>query len=158
MKKRAPVLASLALLFAACAPGPTDVVETGGHTSHPDAAVQQHGGAYAYAAKRPLVAIGLADATNVSDDDSHRVVDALADSAETCFKRSANLAPGAARITVPIDAGGIPGAPQVTISPQEATAIGMLCLLAPIRMAAFTPASADAGARSITIESAWGAN
>ncbi len=150
----------LVSIGCACAPGPTDVVETGGHNTHGpnDAGAPQHGGAYAYAAKRPLVAIGLADATGVSDDDSHRVVDALADAAEACFKRSANLASGAARITVPIDAGGIAGSPLVTITPQEATAIGMLCLLAPIRMAAFSPAPGDGGARSITIESAWRAN
>jgi hypothetical protein len=107
-------------------------------------------------ARRPLVAIGLADAQGISDEDAHRVIDAVADSAAACFKRSPNLAQGAARMTIPIDAGGVVGAPQVTISPQEATAIGMLCLLAPLRMATFAPQAGDGGTRSLTIESAWG--
>jgi hypothetical protein len=142
------------VLFVACAAGPNDIVENGHDVR--DASAGTPRGAYVYAARRPLVAIGLAEATNVSDADAHRAVDSLADSAAGCFKRAQNLAQGAARITIPIDEGGVAGAPQVTISPQEATALGMLCLLAPLRMTPFSPASADAGARSLTIESAWG--
>jgi len=141
-------------LLGACAAGPNDIVENGHDVR--DASTTAPRGAYVYAAKRPLVAIGLAEASNVSEADAHRAVDSLADSAAGCFKRAQNLAQGAARITIPIDEGGVVGAPQVDISPREATVVGMLCLLAPLRMMPFSPASGDAGARSITIESAWG--
>jgi hypothetical protein len=148
-------LKKIALVFLlGCAAGPSDIVENGHDVRGADAGGPR--GAYIYAAKRPLVAIGLAEATNVSDADAHRVVDTLADSATACFKRSANLAQGGARITIPIDDGGVVGAPQVTFSPQEATVVGMLCLLAPLRISSFSPATRDAGARSLTIESAWG--
>ncbi len=150
--KRIVLALSFPSFFWACAAGPNDIVENG-HDVHDASAAR---GAYIYAAKRPLVAIGLAEATSVSDADSHRAVDALADSAAACFKRAQNLPQGAARITIPIDEGGVVGAPQVTISPQEATGVGMLCLLAPLRMTSFSPSSGDAGIRSLTIESAWG--
>ena len=141
-------------VLAACAAGPNDIVENGHDVRGADAGTPR--GAYIYAAKRPLVAIGLADATNVSDAEAHRAVDGLADSAAACFRRAQNLAQGAARITIPIDEGGVVGAPDVTITPREATVVGMLCLLAPLRMTSFSPSTADAGARSLTIESAWG--
>ena len=140
-------------LLLGCAAGPSDIVENG-HDVRADAGAPH--GAYVYAAKRPLVAIGLAEARNVSDVDAHRAIDGLADAATACFKRAKNLGQGAARITIPIDEGGIAGTPEVTISPQEATGLGMLCLLMPLRMATFSPGSGDAGARSLTIESAWG--
>ena len=141
--------------LGACAAGPNDIVENGHDVR--DASAGTPRGAYVYAAKRPLVAIGLAEATNVSDAEAHRTIDSLADSAAACFKRAKNLGQGAARITIPIDEGGVVGQPDVTISPQEATVVGMLCLLAPLRMMTFSPSSsADAGARSLTIESAWG--
>ena len=143
----------VALSLVACAAGPSDVVENG-HDVRADAGGPH--GAYVYAAKRPLVAIGLAEATNVSESDAHRAVDGLADTAAACFKRAKNLGQGAARITIPIDEGGVVGTPDVTISPQDATGLGMLCLLMPLRMATFSPASGDAGARSLTIESACG--
>ncbi|HEX4513173.1 MAG TPA: hypothetical protein VH054_06540 [Polyangiaceae bacterium] len=149
------VALSLPSFFWACAAGPNDIVENGHDVR--DAGAPH--GAYVYAAKRPLVAIGLAEATNVSESDAHRAVDSLAESAAACFKRAKNLAQGAARITIPIDEGGVVGVPDVTISPQEATGVGMLCLLAPLRMTSFSPSSSgDAGAqpRSLTIESAWG--
>ena len=143
-----------ASLLVACAAGPNDIVENGHDVR--DASAGTPRGAYVYAAKRPLVAIGLADATNVSEAEAHRAVDSVADSAAACFKRAQNLGQGAARITIPIDEGGVVGAPQVVISPQEATVVGMLCLLAPLRMTSYSPSSGDAGARSLTIESAWG--
>ena len=146
--------AVLAISLIGCAAGPSDVVENGHDVRGAEAGAPR--GAYSYAARRPLVAIGLADATNVSDAESHRVIDALADSATACFKHAQNLGQGAARITIPIDAGGVIGSPDVTITPQESTGLGMLCLLAPLRMATFSPSSGDAGARSLTIESAWG--
>jgi hypothetical protein len=147
---------ALALSLIGCAAGPTDIVENGHDVHAADAGGPR--GAYVYAARRPLVAIGLAEATNVSEADAHHAVDSLADSAAACFKRAQNLPQGAARITIPIDDGGVVGAPQVDISPREATVVGMLCLLAPLRMMSFSPASADAGAqsRTLTIESAWG--
>lgn len=142
-------------VLVGCAAVPKDVLDGSGHDVRADASVRP-AGAYVYAAKRPLVAVGLADAQGVSDDDAHRVVDALAVSASKCFARTQTLAQGAARITVPIDDGGITGAPQVTFEPTEATPIGMLCVLAPLRLSTFAPSKIDRGTRSITIESAWG--
>lgn len=113
---------------------------------------------YSYVARRPLVAIGLAGSTGIADEDAHAVVDHVADAAASCFHRVKTLAPGAARIVVPVDAGGLAGAPEVHFSPESAAPLGLLCVLGPLRMATFAPApaEADAGARVLTIESAWG--
>ncbi len=110
---------------------------------------------YAYVARRGIVAVGLAGATGFSDDDTHAMIDRIADAADACFKTRQGVAPGAARITLPVDAGGIAGAPDVVFSPPSSALAGMLCVLAPVRMSTFSPAAGDAGARSITIESAW---
>jgi hypothetical protein len=142
---------ALLLLATACAAGPHDVLDgtSGGH-------VVDDGGArpagYAYVARRPLVAVGLAAAKGLTDDETHRVVDRLADEASACFKRTANLAVGAARIELPIDDGGTTGTPAMTFSPPASAALGMVCLLAPMRLTTFAPGAT----RSITIEAAWG--
>jgi hypothetical protein len=141
------------LILAGCAAGPRDVLDPNGGTA--DASVAPQTG-YSYVARRPLVAVALADSKGFSDDDVHAVIDHVADAASACFKKSAALKPGAVRVIVPVDDGGMSGAPDVTFSPQESAAIGLVCVLAPIRFAKFAPSASDAGARSITIESAWG--
>jgi hypothetical protein len=144
------------LLCAACAPGPSDVVETGGHDTHGGTGGGTPKGAYSYVARRPLVAVGLVDAQGIGDDDAHKIIDHVADAATECFKRSKNPGRAAARITLAFDEGGVAQTPQATFAPKEAAATGMVCLLAPLRMTPFPPAAADAGPRSITLESAWG--
>jgi len=138
-------------LLAGCAAGPHDTL-AGGTTT----VKTQESTTYSYVARRPLVAIGLAKSDGISDADSHAIVDRVADSAAACFRRAKNLVPGAARIVIPVDAGGVAGAPEVTFAPPDAAGLGMLCVLAPLRLATFSPADADAGARSMSIESAWG--
>ena len=145
----------MAILFFGCAAGPHDALDGTQVAVRADASAAPQT-SYAYVARRQIVAVGLAGAEGLSDDEAHGVIDRIADSAEACFKNAKNLAAGAARITLPIDSGGLAGAPLVKFSPETATPIGMLCLLAPARMSTFGPASLDAGPRSITIESAWG--
>jgi hypothetical protein len=140
-------------LLAGCAAGPRDALDGSGQTVR-DAGPPPP--AYSYVARQPLVAVGLAGVQGLSDEDARAAIDRVAAAASACFRRSQNLAPGAARITLPIDAGGIAGAPAVTFAPESAAPLGMLCVLAPVRMSTFAPAAADAGARSLTIESAWG--
>ena len=144
--KLAPVL-----LFFGCAAGPHDVLDGTSHDVRVDGGGPRPG-AYAYVAKRPLVAVGLAGAQGLTDEETHRVVDQLADQASACFKRSEHLAPGAGRITLPIDPGGRTGAPAAELTPPSAAALGMVCLLAPLRLTTWAPGAA----RSITIEAAWG--
>jgi len=138
---------------ACAASGPHDVLDGTSHDVRGDAAASQSG-VYAYVARRALVAIALADAHGVADDETHRLVDRVADEAAACFKRSPKLTPGAAHIVLPIDDGGITGTPRTEFSPLAAAVDGMVCILAPLRLSTFTPA--QAGARSMTIEAAWG--
>jgi hypothetical protein len=144
-------------VFVGCAAsGPNDALDGTSHDVRGDAGTTQVG-AYAYVARRALVAVGLADARGVSEDETHRAIDRVALEATSCFKRAATLTRGAARIVLPIDAGGIAGAPQTEFSPPSAALQGMLCVLAPLRLSTFTP-DKTTGARSITIEAAWGSD
>jgi hypothetical protein len=148
------VTRALLLLLAGCAAGPHDTLGGGG-----GAVVQAEAGApvsYSYIAKRPLVVIGLAKSDGISDAEAHATVDRVAESATACFRRAQKLVPGVARITLPVDSGGVAGAPAVSIAPPDATALGMLCVLAPLRLSTFSPGGGDAGDRSLTIETAWG--
>lgn len=141
------------LVLQACAAGPHDVLDGTSHDVRVDAGPKS--GAYAYVAKRSLVAVGLAASQGLTDEETHRLVDRLADEASACFKRSRELASGAGRITLPIDAGGGTGTPVAELTPPSAAALGMVCILAPMRLTTFAPA-AESTARSITIEAAWG--
>ena len=155
-KSQIPSLPSLLFvnsLFLACAAGPHDTLGGGGPVVHAEAGAPQ---AYSYVARKPLIAVGLADARGVSEEEAHAAIDRLAEAASACLRSRPNVTSGAARIALPIDPGGITGAPDVTFSPEGAAPIGMLCVLAPLRLSSFSPASADAGERSLTVESAWG--
>ena len=144
-------------MFVGCAAaGPNDALDGTSHDVRADASTTQ-AGAYAYVARRALVAVGLADAHGVADDETHRVIDRVADEATSCLKRSTTLTRGAARVVLPIDEGGIVGAPQTEFSPPSAALQGMLCILAPLRLSTFTPDKAT-HARSMTIEAAWGSD
>jgi hypothetical protein len=142
---------ALAIGIAGCAAGgPHDVLDGTGREVQVDASAPRSG--YVYVARRALVAVGLAASQGLTDEEAHRAVDRLADEASACFKRSKELAAGATHIVLPIDPGGTTGAPTVTFSPQTSAVVGMVCILAPIRLSTFAPGSA----RSITIEAAWG--
>ena len=142
----------LLLAVCGCAAGPHDVLDGTSHDVRVDAGPRA--GAYTYVAKRPLVAIGLAASQGLSDEEAHHVVDQLADEATGCFKRTTQLPSGAGRIALPIDPGGTTGAPVVQLTPPGAVALGLVCLLAPLRLMTFAPG----GDRSITIEAAWGSD
>ena len=147
---RSPILPVL-FFCSGCAAGPADTLGGGGPVVHAEAGAPQ---GYSYVARRPLVAVGLTKVEGFSDDDAHAMVDRLADSAMACLRERKSITPGAARVTLPVDAGGIAGVPDVVFSPDDAAAIGLVCILGPLRMSTFSPA--DGGARSITIETAWG--
>jgi hypothetical protein len=149
-------VATVATVVLGCAGGPRDTLDRTSHDVQLDASAPR-AGAYAYVARRALVAVGLAEAHGISDDEAHRTVDSVAAEATACLKRSATLTPGAARIVLPIDDGGITGAPQTEFSPPQAALQGILCILAPLRLSTFTPGKTT-GARSLTIEAAWGSD
>jgi hypothetical protein len=141
----------LLLVLGGCAAGgPHDTLDRTNHDVVVDAGAR--GGGDKYVARRPLVAVGLVETKGLGDDESRRVVDRLADAASACFKHSKQVAPGATRITLPIDEGGTTGAPGTAFSPPASAAIGMVCILAPLRLMTFTPGAT----RSITVEAAWG--
>jgi hypothetical protein len=142
------------LLVASCAAGPRDVLDSSGGNG--DASAPPPQTAYAYIARRSLVTVALADSQGVVDDDTHQAIDRVADYANACMAKSKNLVRGAMRVVLPIDDGGVAGIPQVTYTPPESAPLGLLCVIRPIRMSSFGPATNDAGARGITIESVWG--
>jgi hypothetical protein len=145
----------LASVFACAGGGPNDALDGTSHDVRGEAGAPR-AGAYAYVARRALVAIGLADAQGTTDDETHRVVDRVAEEASSCLKRSATVARGAARIVLPVDEGGVTGAPQTEFSPPSAAIQGMVCILAPLRLSTFSPAKG--ATRSVTIEAAWGSD
>ena len=150
---RASDLLIALLPLVGCAAGPRDTLGGGGPVVRAEAGAPA---GYSYVARRPLVAVGLAGVTGLSEEDAHTIVDRLAVAASECLVKRANVTPGTAHIELPIDPGELAGAPAVAFSPTNAAAIGLVCILAPLRMTVLSPVDADAGARSIAIESAWG--
>jgi hypothetical protein len=156
---------SVALLAAGlgCNGGPKDATE---HTT--DVKVTDAGdpasGTYGYVARRPRAVVALAEARGFDDSTSRAAVDRLASALSTCaadLAKQGKLVDGAARVVIPVDDGGIVGAPQVEFAPGAAVAAnGLLCVVAPVRMLTFPPAPSDAGAnaprRAIALELAWG--
>jgi hypothetical protein len=154
----ARVLALLLTGASACnGGGPRDATE---HTT--DVRVDAGGseGTYAYVARRPRIAIGLAEARGASEAEAKGLVDRLADGAARCvagLAREKKLVDGALRMVLSFDAGGLGATPEVVFAPGPAvTANGLLCLVAPARMLALAPN--DGGARAIALEVAWGEN
>jgi hypothetical protein len=145
----------VASAFACAASGPNDALDGTSHDVRGDAGTTPRG-AYAYVARRALVAVGLSDAQGVTDDETHHVIDRVADEATSCLGRSATVMKGAARIVLPVDEGGVTGAPQTEFSPPSAALQGMVCILAPLRLSTFSPAKGLT--RSVTIEAAWGSD
>jgi len=160
---RPSVLSLLGLLAAgaACNGGPKDATE---HTTDVKVADAGDTGSYGYVARRPRAVVALAEARGFDDSTSRAAVDRLANALSACagdLAKQGKLVEGAARLLVPVDAGGVVGNPQVVFSPGAAVAAnGLLCVVAPVRMLTFPPASADAGpsgaSRALALEVAWG--
>lgn len=160
---RPSVLSLLTLLaaVAACNGGPKDATE---HTTDVKVADAGGTGSYGYVARRPRAVVALAEARGLDDSTSRAAIDRLANALSACagdLAKQGKLVDGAARLLVPVDNGGIVGAPQVVFSPGAAVAAnGLLCVVAPVRMLTFPPAADDAGTggvlRALAIEVAWG--
>jgi len=158
MRARAP-LVLLAVL--GCAGGPKDTLDPTHEVRVSDAGgAQKQGEGYAYVVRRPLVALALAEARNIGDAEVRAVLDHVADSATACFdrfSREGHLTQGAARIIVPVDDAGIVGQPLVKFSAEQGAAVqGMLCVVASLRMAGFTPTAPGGPQRAMAVEVAWG--
>jgi len=156
--------AAAALLILAalgCTGGPKDALDPTHHDVHSDDAGAPTEG-YAYVARRPLVAIGLVEARSIGEDEAHKVVDRVADNATACFERfsrEGSLTQGAVRVVMPVDDGGVVGQPVLKFSAAQGAAVqGMLCVVASLRMAAFSPTAPGGPQRALAVEAAWGAD
>lgn len=143
-----------------CAGGPRDTLDPSHDVRVSDAGGPQASDGYAYVARRPLVALALAEARNIGEEEARKVLDHAADGASACFdrfSREGHLTQGAARIIVPVDDAGIVGQPLVKFSAEQGAAVqGMLCVVASLRMAGFTPTAPGGPQRAIAVEVAWG--
>src|SRR5207247_609614 len=106
----APIV--MCLVLSACAPsGPKDVTE-----QHHDVTNTQTREGYEYVVKKPHGVVALAESRGVPKDAAKDAVDRLASSFDTCLaalEKKAPLKPGAARIVVPVDDGGLVSEPLV---------------------------------------------
>lgn len=156
---------ALALTIVACSPsGPRDVagenkdvrVLPGGDAG----ATTNNNEAYAYVARRPHGVVALAEARQMTDEESHAIIERLANDLETCATRLESehtLVEGAARIVALAQPQG-PPAMNVKLAPGgDVAQNALMCLVAPIRALPLTkgglaieytwgPARVDAGA------------
>jgi hypothetical protein len=148
-----------ALVVVGCAGGPKDTLDPSHEVHVGDAGAGQAEG-YAYVVRRPLVALALAEARNIGDEEARRALDRAADGAASCFRRfsrEGKLSSGAARIILPVDDGGVVGQPLVTFSAAQGAAVqGMLCVVATLRMDGFSPTAPGGPQRALAVEAAWG--
>jgi hypothetical protein len=148
----------------ACSPsGPRDVagenkntyVQPGG-----DAGSTTNNDAYVYVARRPHGVVALAEARQMTEEESHAIIERLANDLETCATRldaEHTLVEGAARIVALAQPQG-PPAMNVKLAPGgDVAQNALMCLVAPIRALPLTkgglaieytwgPARVDAGA------------
>jgi hypothetical protein len=155
MRLRSWPLVCASCAWLGCATGPKDSLDPTHHEVRTDAAAPD---TYVHVARRPLLAIGLAEARGVTDDEAKQMVERVADLAAPCFAQFGDkLVRGAARIIVPIDPGGVVLEPKVTFSATQGSAVqGMLCIVSRVRMSAFPPSTAPT--RAIALEAAWGSD
>ena len=144
-----------------CAPsGPRDVTE------HTHDVTGQNGGTqsgYEYVVKKPHGVVAIAESRGVSKEAAKLALERLGASFESCladFEKKAPLKPGAARIIVPVDDGGLVGEPLVKLSDTTADTkvTTLICLVAPAKMMTFPPpgpTSPEAGTRGMAIEATW---
>lgn len=155
--RRAALGAALGAALSGCAPaGPRDVSDRG----HDVVARPDEG--YEWVVRTPHGVVALAESRGVPKDAAKRAVERLAQRFDACLadlEKKAPLAPGAARVIVPVDDGGLALQPLVKVSDSGAqtTATTVLCLVAPIRQLAFPPPgpAGDAGTRGLAIEASW---
>jgi hypothetical protein len=141
-----------ALAMWGCSPSPPDVVPTSRDVRVvPDAGEDTYG----YVARRPHGVVALAEARDMDEAQAHALVDRFADDLERCataLDARGELVSGAARVVAVADPGGSP-ALNVKLAPGEAVAQNaLLCLIAPIRSAAFPLSGKRPG---LAIEATW---
>jgi hypothetical protein len=152
-------------VLAACSPsGPRDVagenkdvrIQPGGDAG----ATPPPSEAYVYVARRPHGVVALAEARQIPEEESHAIIEKLANDLETCATRLESehtLVEGAARIVALAQPQG-PPALNVKLAPGgDVAQNALMCLVAPIRSLPLTkgglaieytwgPARGDAGA------------
>jgi hypothetical protein len=108
--------------------------------------------AYAYVARRPHGVVALAEAREISEEESHAVIEKLANDLETCATRleaEQTLVDGAARIVALAQPQG-PPALNVKLAPGgDVAQNALMCLVAPIRSLPLTKGG-------LAIEYTWG--
>jgi hypothetical protein len=145
------------VLVMSCSPsGPRDASDPHAH----DVVTHEIPEGYEYVVKKPHGVLALAEARGIPKDSARRAMDRLATDFDACLadlERKGTLKPGAARVVVPLGAGGIAGQPLVRVSEgPDTTATTILCIVAPVKMLAFPPASpTEAGAPGMAIEATW---
>jgi hypothetical protein len=113
---------------------------------------------YEYVARRPLAVVALAEARGVEPLTARAAIDRLADRLDACVTeegRKGAPVEGAARVVAQIGATGEVTGTSVRIDPSTSGASSaVLCLVAPTKLLAFPPGTADG--RGIAIEAIWG--
>jgi hypothetical protein len=145
----------VAAFVVACSPsGPRDVageqkdvrVQAGAVDAGPS------NEAYAYVARRPHGVVALAEARQMTDEESHAIIEKLANDLESCAARleaEHTLVEGAARIVALAQPSG-PPAMNVKLAPGgDVAQNALMCLVAPIRALPFTKGG-------LAIEYTWG--
>jgi hypothetical protein len=149
---------ALVVVLAACSPSRDVVPDTRDVrvVTGPDGGGGGVGGGYAFVAKRPHGAIGLAGVRFMDEVTAHKIVERLGDELEACAKRleeQGTLVEGAARYV----AAGPKGSGEIgdmELAPGGAVAANaLLCIVAPVRATQF-PASKD-GVPALLLEASW---
>ena len=154
----------LAFVLACSPSGPRDVAgenkDVRVQPGSSDAGATTNSDAYAYVARRPHGVVALAEARQMSEEESHAIIEKLANDLETCATRLESehtLVEGAARIVALAQPQG-PPALNVKLAPGgDVAQNALMCLVAPIRALPFSkgglaieytwgPARVDAGA------------
>lgn len=117
-----------------------------------DAGATPSNEAYAYVARRPHGVVALAEAREMSEEESHAIIEKLANDLESCAARlesERTLVEGAARIVAVAQPSGPPGL-NVKLSPGgDVAQNALMCLIAPIRSLPFAKGG-------LAIEYTWG--
>lgn len=146
----------LAIALVCCSPsGPRDVAGENKDVRivpGADAGAPASNEAYVYVARRPHGVVALAEARDMSEEESHAIIEKLANDLEGCATRleaERTLVEGAARIVVVAQPSG-PPALNVKLAPGgEVAQNALMCLVAPIRALPLTKGG-------LAIESTWG--
>jgi len=152
------LLVASPLASLACGGGGRDVIPASRDVVADAPAPAQGAQGYEYVARRPLAVVALAEARGIESITARAAVDRLADRLDACVTDEAQKGgpvEGAARVVAQIDATGTVAATRVRIDPGGSGASSaVVCLVAPMKLLAFPPASSDG--RGIAIEAIWG--